>query len=56
MGKLAALLAVAVLFIALPALAGSDSAKPAPPVTQTSALWLGPVKLGVLPAPAGSTR
>lgn len=51
MGKLAALFAVAVLFIPLSALAGSDTAKPAPPVTQTSALWLGPVKLGVLPAP-----
>lgn len=51
MGKLAALLAVAALFIPLAALAGSDPAKPAPPLTETSALWLGPVKLGVLPPP-----
>ena len=35
----------------LAALAGSDPAKPAPPLTETSALWLGPVKLGVLPPP-----
>jgi cytochrome c peroxidase len=51
MGKLAVLLAVAVVFIPLAALAGSDPPKPAPPLTETSALWLGPVKLGVLPPP-----
>jgi cytochrome c peroxidase len=51
MGKISALFAVAVLFIPMSALAGSEAAKPVPPVTQTSALWLGPVKLGVLPAP-----
>lgn len=51
MGKNAALLAAAALFIPLAALAGSDPARPAPPLTETSALWLGPVKLGVLPPP-----
>jgi len=51
MGKIVAVLAVIVLFIPLAALAGSDAPKPAPPITETSALWLGPVKLGVLPPP-----
>ena len=51
MSKLAVLLAVATLLIPSLAAAGDDSTKPAPPLTQTSALWLGPVKLGVLPPP-----
>ncbi len=51
MGKLAALLAVAVFFIPPAALAGSDPARPGQPLVETSALWLGPVKLGVLPPP-----
>jgi cytochrome c peroxidase len=51
MGKIAAMLTVAILFIPLAALAGSDAAKPTPAITATSALGLGPVKLGVLPPP-----
>ncbi len=51
MSKLAILLAVAAVFIPPAALALSDPPKPAPPLTETSALWLGPVKLGVLPPP-----
>jgi len=44
--------AAAVLFLPMPAAAGDDSARPSRPLTETSALWLGPVKLGVLPPPA----
>jgi len=52
MSKIAALLAAAILFIPLRALAAEDAAKTAaPPITETHALWLGPVKLGVLPPP-----
>ena len=52
MGKFAILLAGAALLIPSLAMAGSDSMKPAPPLTEASALWLGPVKLGILPPPA----
>jgi len=52
MSKIAALLAAAILFIPLMALAAEEGAKPAaPPITETHALWMGPVKLGVLPPP-----
>ncbi len=52
MNKVFALLAVAILFIPLHVIAGDDASKPAaPPITETHALWLGPVKLGVLPPP-----
>ncbi len=51
MGKLASLLVIATLFVPVAVLAGADPTRPAPPVTETSALWLGPVKLGVLPPP-----
>ncbi|HVO77028.1 MAG TPA: cytochrome c peroxidase, partial [Candidatus Bathyarchaeia archaeon] len=37
--------------VPLYARAGDDAAKPAPPLTEASAFWLGPVKLGVLPPP-----
>jgi cytochrome c peroxidase len=49
MNKIIAALAIAILFIPLLVLAGEDSPKPAPPLTTTSALELGPQKLGTLP-------
>ena len=45
-------IAVAVLLIPLAVSAGDDTLKPAAqPVTETHALWMGPVKLGILPPP-----
>lgn len=49
MSKIAVLIALAALLVPLYAWAGDDAAKPAPPLTEANALWLGPVKLGVLP-------
>ncbi|MGD1049119.1 MAG: cytochrome c peroxidase [Candidatus Krumholzibacteriaceae bacterium] len=49
MSKIAVLVALAALLVPLCAWAGDDAAKPAPPLTEANALWLGPVKLGVLP-------
>jgi cytochrome c peroxidase len=46
-----ALLFVASLLLPPPVAAGGDSPKPAPPITATSALGLGPEKLGPLPPP-----
>jgi cytochrome c peroxidase len=52
MNRLVAFLAVAALLAPIAALAGDDGVKPAaPPLTATSALGLGPEKLGVLPPP-----
>jgi cytochrome c peroxidase len=49
MTKFVALLFIASLGFATLALAGDDSVKPAPPITNTNALGLGPEKLGPLP-------
>ena len=52
MKRLIALVAVVTILVPIAIQAGEEGVKPAaPPITGTQALGLGPVKLGVLPAP-----